>query len=249
MLPIEILNIIIKHFTNKEDLIHFKLICRDCSMAIDQTYDNIYIDVFKELMKDEDEPTNKKYQLKTFVRPGNGREYQELFLGKTFEFDFNILNRYCEQEHYAAKISKIDNIQAIHSYSTYKATLTNCNFIKRFGGLSSIKHNLNLIRCSDIPDIYELLGIPELHLHASSFHIYYDRYDEDIIAKLYGFRDKLCNQKDIYFMRTSVKRPGKYKHNYVWCHFINHSLFSEKEDNIQTIRYHNSFRSGHRIEY
>ena len=247
MLPTDLLKIIIQHFTCKEDLIHFKLICRDCSIAIDETYDNIYIDVFKELMKDE--PNNSKYQLKTFVYPRHGREYQELFLGNTFEFDFNIFNRYCDQEHYAAKIIKIDNIQAIHSYSTYKASLTNCNFIKRFGGLSSIKHNLNLIRCGDIPDIYELLGIPELHLHDSSFHIYLDRYDEDRIAELYGFMYKLCNQKDIYFMRTSVKRPGKYKHNYVWCHFVNHLLFFEKEDNAQTIRYHNSFMSGQRIEY
>lgn len=251
MLPTDLLKIIIQHFTSKVDLVHFKLICRDCSTAVDEVYDNIYIEVFKELMKDEQiNNQHRKYQLKTFIHPKHGREYQELFLGKTFEFDFNFINnRYGDHGYDKDKIIKIENIKAIHSYSTYKATLTNCDFIKRFADLSTIKHNLNLIRCGNISDIYELLSIPELHLHASSYHILKDRYDQDKIDKLFKFKDKLCDQKDIYFLKKSIKQPGRYKHNYVWYYFVNHLLFSEQDDNAQTISFHNWFMSGQRISY
>ena len=128
------------------------------------------------------------------------------------------------------------------------ARLTTCRLrpLRFFRGIRRHADAFQSSVVSYISDIYELLSITELHLHASSYQIHKDRYDQDKIDKLFKFKDKLCNQKNIYFISQNIKRPGRYKHDYVWYYFVNHLLFSKQNDSPQTIGFHNRFMRGER---
>ncbi len=205
MLPRDLLYIIINNIKNKRDLAVLSLVSRECYVAIHEIYDYIYVDLYKDLICDlydsdynydnnkkynikkyniKNKEKNKKYNLQYYKSDCTSNEFYEISLNKRiFELNFHLPK--CNTSPYKF----IYNINIINLESAYRVTIKNCDNIWNIKGILNNKlHEVNIISCGFIRDLYLLCNIPVVNIHDTKYMLYniLSEQNESMFYKLIG---------------------------------------------------------------
>lgn len=127
---------------------------------------------------------NKKYNLQYYKSDCTSNEFYEISLNKRiFELNFDLPK--CNTSPYKF----IYNINIINLESAYRVTIKNCDNIWNIKGILNNKlHEVNIISCGFIRDLYLLCDIPIVNIHNTKYMLYniLSEQNESMFYKLIG---------------------------------------------------------------